>query len=215
LPGETKTETKLSQLLHKPGQFHICVSSLFVSVNSFPQARRLFYCGTRGTAGQEGLNIIDRTIKCPTLLSHFRDRWDSNGKSYAFTRDKTWSVSNSRPDCSTSLTPEGVTLTFFLGQWDAGQNWDAKDSEDRLFWNLSGVRRLFHLSPLCIDNPRQLDYLSGGRYGPRSPGCCCQNSPGIFASPTRCRERTYWRKPHHGAFKRSGRRGVPQRVGNV
>ena len=33
----------------------------------------------RGTAGQEGLNILDTTIKCPTKVSHFwdeRDIWD-------------------------------------------------------------------------------------------------------------------------------------------
>lgn len=33
----------------------------------------------RGTAGQTGLNQMDTTIKCPTRLSHFRDRWDTTG----------------------------------------------------------------------------------------------------------------------------------------
>jgi hypothetical protein len=80
--------------------------------------------GTRGTAGQSMLNILSTTIKCPTKLSHFRDQWDKNGKSYAFRRDPTWPIHNSRPHRSTGFTPKGVTLTFFLGHWDMGQNWD-------------------------------------------------------------------------------------------
>ena len=30
-----------------------------------------------GTAGQKGLNVIDRTINCPTKVSHFRDARDT------------------------------------------------------------------------------------------------------------------------------------------
>jgi hypothetical protein len=70
-----------------------------------------------GTAGQEGLNIMNTIIKCPTLLSHFWDEWDKNGKSYAFTREPTQSADNSRPHRSTGFTPKGVTLTF---SWDTG-----------------------------------------------------------------------------------------------
>jgi hypothetical protein len=66
------------------------------------------------------LNIITTTIKCPTKLSHFRDQWDNIGKSYAFTRDPTRYVRDSRPHRSTGLTPKGVTLTF---SWDSG-TWD-------------------------------------------------------------------------------------------
>ena len=32
-----------------------------------------------GTAGQQWLNIIDTTIKCPTKVSHFWDGWDTFG----------------------------------------------------------------------------------------------------------------------------------------
>jgi len=70
------------------------------------------------------------------------------------------------------------------------------------------------LSPLCIDNPRQLEYQPGGRHGPNACRGCCQFAPGKSLSHALEIER-YWRKPHNGAFDRSGRRGIPQRVGNV
>jgi hypothetical protein len=68
-----------------------------------------------GTAGQKGLSQTDTTIKCPTKLSHFWDEWDKNGKSYAFRREPTRRMHDSRLRCSTGFTPKGVTLTFFLG----------------------------------------------------------------------------------------------------
>ena len=68
-----------------------------------------------GTAGQQGLNLVDTTINCPTKLSHFWDEWDKNGKSYAFRRDPTRPIHNSKAHRSTGFTPKGVTLTFFLG----------------------------------------------------------------------------------------------------
>jgi hypothetical protein len=65
-----------------------------------------------GTAGQRGSNILFTTIKCPTELSHFWDRWDKIGKSYAFRRDPTWRILDLRPHGSADFTPKGVTLTF-------------------------------------------------------------------------------------------------------
>jgi hypothetical protein len=73
------------------------------------------------------LNIIITTIKCPTKLSHFRDQWDKNGKSYAFRRDPTRRVHNPSPHRSACFTPEGVTLTFSWDKWDMGQIRDAAD----------------------------------------------------------------------------------------
>jgi hypothetical protein len=74
------------------------------------------------------LNLLFTTIKCPTKLSHFRDQWDKNGKSYAFRRDPTWSVRDARPHRSTGFTPKGVTLTFFPGTLGhgtkLGPNWN-------------------------------------------------------------------------------------------
>src|SRR4029079_16713691 len=69
--------------------------------------------GTCGTAGQIMLNILSTTISCPTKLSHFGDRWDKNGKSYAFRRDPTRSVHDSLPHRPTGFTPKAVTLTFW------------------------------------------------------------------------------------------------------
>jgi hypothetical protein len=46
------------------------------------------------------------------------------GKSYAFRRDPTRSVHNSRPHRSTGFTRKRVTLAFFRDKWDMGQNRD-------------------------------------------------------------------------------------------
>ena len=74
-----KTETDLSHLRYRSGQSHYRVSPLFEALNSFPQENVLFSRGTRGTAGQEGLTLLNTTINCPTKVSHFwdeRDSWD-------------------------------------------------------------------------------------------------------------------------------------------
>jgi hypothetical protein len=126
----TKPRPTCPTLFSTAGQPDTTVRKLFAAVtaistsrNGFPQNR---LSQMRGTAGQEDLTLLDTIIKCPTKLSHFRDQWDKHGKSYAFRRDPTRSVSNSRPHRSTGFTPEGVTLTFFLGQWDTGQDRDAR-----------------------------------------------------------------------------------------
>jgi hypothetical protein len=74
--------------------------------------------GTNGTifqiwwdSGTSGVKYIEHNNK----VSHFRDQWDKNGKSYAFRRDSPRSVYNSRRHGSAGFTPKGVTLTFFPG----------------------------------------------------------------------------------------------------
>jgi hypothetical protein len=121
----------LSRQFSTAGEYPKNLNSVAIVFNNFSTTRESFpqnhYSQMRGTAGQEGLTLLNTTIKCPTKLSHFRDQWDKNGKSYAFRRDPTQLLHDPRPRQSTSFTPEGVTLTFFLGQWDMGQNGDRRE----------------------------------------------------------------------------------------
>ena len=100
-----KTETKsVPTSFHSGTEIddHKCLH--LSSCRVFHRLRRIRFGDMCGTAGQEGLNIILTTIKCPTKVSHFwdaRDSWDGKGRSYPFRCDPAWSVHNSRPHRST------------------------------------------------------------------------------------------------------------------
>ena len=73
-----------------------------------------------GTAGQEGLNIMERTIKCPTKLSHFWDGWDNKARVTHLRVIRRGQYTTWVRTAQRGFGPEGVTLTFFQGHgtWD-------------------------------------------------------------------------------------------------
>ena len=75
-------------------------------------------------SGTNGIKPIKHNNKLSHQTVPLSGRAGQKSKSYAFTRDPAWSVHDPRPHRSTAFTPEGVTLTFFLGHWDMGQKWD-------------------------------------------------------------------------------------------
>ena len=66
-----RTETTVPTSLAGVGQGHKNLTPVFTAVKIFLQVTFLFSPGTSGTAGQEGLTLLNTTIKCPKTCPTF------------------------------------------------------------------------------------------------------------------------------------------------
>ena len=104
--------------------------SYYSTYGLFHRLRRIRQGYMCGTVGQEGLNLLNRTIKCPTKLSHFgdeRDTWDGRLEC------KLQPVVTSKREQA-----KACTLNFF---WDMGQNSDCRRGPALEFLRLHRSRR--------------------------------------------------------------------------